>query len=818
MLLTRSLRACAVAAAALVLSAAPAAARDYAGTALNIIPSGQYGSVPVPPGADEQARMYDALTPLFDQVTPEDLTRTFKSARLGDAPGPTRVERVPRRGVRIVRDRYNVPHIRGRTRADVVWAMGWVLQEDRGLLLQQGRYPGRLAALDVPGINAFDLVLRLTPFRPSRQADRIIEREQVRNLRRAGRDGRAILCEIDLFVAGMNARLRAERSDQPPYTRVDVFGFIALAGELFGRGGGDEARRSQFLDGLRDRLGERAAFALFDDLTQTNDADRPNTMTRRFPYNEIPSTRRGNAIIDAGSLRPTAFGRRAGIARASRTPRQASNVLMIHGSRSTNGHPLFVAGPQIGYFYPGLTLEADISWPGHSMRGVYSPAHPGVIFIGRGEDFAYSLTSAGNDGADEFVEILCGGSRTRYRYKGRCRSMRTVDAGTLAGRERIVYRTTVHGPVTGYATVNGRPVAIARKRSSYHRDALWTLPFRDATLGRIRSAEDLFRSANRQPYTFNVAYADDRDIAMFSAGRLPLRHPHVDPRLPTLGTGRYEWRGFLPASRHPHQKNPPSGVLLNWNNRPAPGFGAADDDWQHGALHRNRLLEEQIARRERHDLASVTAAMNAAATQDLRSVGLTPTLSALLRGAPAPSARAARMLELLEGWTATGSSRLDRDEDGTIDAGPAPAIWDELYPRLVDAVLGPVLGPQLAEFKAIVGEDNSTRSGFTNGAINHLDKDLRTLAGTRFASPFRTRFCGGGDVAACREILWRTLDEAGAALAARQGSENPDDWRADANAERLGFAPGVLPTRIRYTNRPSGIQQVVTFTGHRPRR
>jgi acyl-homoserine lactone acylase PvdQ len=229
-------------------------------------------------------------------------------------------------------------------------------------------------------------------------------------------------------------------------------------------------------------------------------------------------------------------GARRGSSRADQAP-HASNFLLVSGRRSTNGHPLFVGGPQIGYFYPGLTLEADISWPGHDMRGIYSPAHPGVIFIGRGEDFAYSLTSAGNDTADEFVETLCGGSDTRYRYKGRCLTMGRVNAGRLRD-EDVVFRTTVHGPVTGYATVDGRRVAIARRRSSAGRDALWMLPFRDATLGRVRSAEDLFRVANRQPYTFNVAYADDKDIAMFSAGRLPIRDRRVDPRLPTKGTGR----------------------------------------------------------------------------------------------------------------------------------------------------------------------------------------------------------------------------------------------------------------------------------------
>ena len=46
---------------------------------------------------------------------------------------------------------------------------------------------------------------------------------------------------------------------------------------------------------------------------------------------------------------------------------------------------------------------------------------------------------------------------------------------------------------------------------------------------------------------------------------------------------------------------------------------------------------------------------------------------------------------------------------------------------------------------------------------------------------------------------------------------DPDALRADATKERIAFRPGLLPTTIRYTNRPSGIQQVISFNGHRPR-
>ena len=116
----------ALVAAVVALAVAPSAlARDYAGFARNVIPSGQYGAVPPPPEADDQAVMYDGLTPLFGSVRNSDLMEFFKPEMFGTrGQGPLRREAVPRAGVRIVRDRWNVPHITGRTRADVMWGAG----------------------------------------------------------------------------------------------------------------------------------------------------------------------------------------------------------------------------------------------------------------------------------------------------------------------------------------------------------------------------------------------------------------------------------------------------------------------------------------------------------------------------------------------------------------------------------------------------------------------------------------------------------------------------------------------------------------------
>jgi hypothetical protein len=153
-----------------------------------------------------------------------------------------------------------------------------------------------------------------------------------------------------------------------------------------------------------------------------------------------------------------------------------------------------------------------------------------------------------------------------------------------------------------------------------------------------------------------------------------------------------------------------------------------------------------------------------------------------------------------------------------MEAGGAPAIMDAFYPKLLDAVMGSALGPQLAELKAVEGSDNAPRTGFTGGGINYVDKDLRTLLGTHFKDPFATHLCGGGDVNACRTAVWAALDAAGADVAAKQGTDDPNAWRSDALPERIKFQPGLLPTTIRYTNRPSGIQQVISFGGHRPGR
>jgi acyl-homoserine lactone acylase PvdQ len=802
--------------ATLALASSASAATDYAATALNILPSGQYGTVPVPAGADTQAKMYDGLTPLFDDVRKLDLTTYFKSEGLGVGPdGPGVTESVPRPGVTIVRDKYNVPHVTGATHDDGVWAAGWLLAEDRGLLLQQARYNARVAAIDAPGLTALNLISNLRNFQPSAQTEaEVAKQSQV--LENAGPEGQAVLHDIDVFISGINDHLAINSPSVAPWTRNDVFALNALKGQFVGQGGGDEARRSQFLGGLIDRLGKHKGMSVFNDLRQFKNPELATSVDGNFPYGSIPRNAKGSVILDAGSFTATPAAPNA--RPVPHQPSVASNTLMITSEYSTTGNPLMVGGPQIGYFYPGLIYEIDMSAGDLQWRGATSAPFPGYMFMGRGEDFATTLTSAGSDIVDQYVEKLCNGSDTMYVYKGECLEMGTFNAGTLDGQP-VSFKTTVHGPVIGYATVNGEKVAISRKRSSYGKDSLDLLYNRRQSNGQVHSAKSFIKAASLTPQTFNSFYIDEDNIAMYGAGRLPIRNEKVDPGLPTWGAGKYEWTGFLPNKGHIQGIDPADGTITNWNQTSALGFAAPDDSWgRNGSVGRidllNRNLDRLATKGGKWNLARVTAAMNAAATQDVRAIDTVPLLRRLLEGSKAPNAQAKQMLDLLVAWRRHGGSRLDSDLDGEID-DPGAAVMDGSWNLVANAFMGPKLAPQLDELNTLFSRFDLPPSGQFSGWYQYFDRDIRSLLGLEIEAPFKNSYCGNGNLKKCQRAVWNALAAAGAELTTAQGTSDPSLWRSDAVRERIRFLPGLLQTTMRYSNRPSGIQQVISFDGHR---
>ena len=791
----RVLGAAVLAGLSLIPAAAGAQRLDYAAVALNVLPPGESGDLLFPPTAKDQLRLYDGLTPRRGSVTQADLRRYFKSERFGVTGKVVRTEH-PRAGVRILRDRWDVPHVYGRTRADVEFGAGYATAEDRYILMELLRGPGRLAALDAPGLDPFALATSGRQFVPTAATDARVG-EQLSLVRSAGAKGRQLYADVEAYVKGINAYYAKRGQGLRPWTTTDVIAVGSLLGANLGVGGGDEIRRSMFLDALMREQGGVQGIDTWRWLAQQQEPDAPVTLPGTFPYDTRDAPAAGNVILDDGSFQPT--GGASPPAFQYPNPIAASNALLVGARRSATHHPLFVAGPQVGYTFPEILLELDLHGGGIDARGASFPGLSFYVLLGRGKDFAWSATSANSDIVDQYVETLCGGDDVHYSYNGECRAMTTFDAGVLKGTatqpdREIVFRETVHGPVAGYATVGGRRVAISTKRSTSGRELLSALAFQDLNTNRVHDPQSFFRAMNQLEFTFNWSYADDKNIALFSSGRLPIRAPDVASGLPTDGTGAHEWSGFEPLAAHARGVNPPSGVILNWNNKPALGFSASDDNWSYGPVQRVQLLQEQVAKRKVHTLASLVGAMNAAATQDLRTVELLPALARVLGSAPSPFD--AQLLQRLESWRTAGASRLDLDGDGKID-DPGAAIMDAAWPDLADAALRPRVGALTDRLKTLIAVDdpaNAQGSSYYGAWYSYVAR--------RLATP-------GLDPAP----LWAALDAAGQTLAAQQGPD-PSRWREDATKERLTF--GFLPLTARWTNRPT-FQEVITFNSHRPR-
>jgi hypothetical protein len=139
---------------------------------------------------------------------------------------------------------------------------------------------------------------------------------------------------------------------------------------------------------------------------------------------------------------------------------------------------------------------------------------------------------------------------------------------------------------------------------------------------------------------------------------------------------------------------------------------------------------------------------------------------------------------------------------------------DAAWPKIADAFMRPQLGPQLDELDSLFSRFNQPPGGQYSGWYQYFDRDIRRLLGLPVAKPLNQRYCGGGDLGQCRRVIWRQFQLAASELSAAQGTSNPAAWRADATRERVFFVPGLLPTTMRYTNRPTGIQQVISFNGH----
>jgi len=905
--LRRALVACLAAAASCVLAApahadvAPYRLNDYGGFR-DVLAPGTNGRATLvelaaflaggarPEHNDDQLGLYEGLLGATPGVTQASVLGLFKDESFGIAPGDTARVYSPRPDLTIARDgSFGVPHVYGATRAAAMFGLGYVAAEDRLFFMDALRHAGRgeLSAFagGASGNRSFDAdTWRGAPYT---EADLQRQYDQLDDL--YGDEGRKLQADGAAYVAGVNAYIAEARLDltkmpseytaigRPlePWKVTDIIATAALVGGIFGDGGGGELTQMELRRAFVNRYGARRGPRLWREWAAYDDADAPTTVRgKRFPYQTPPRRPAPAAIADAGSLRTTnviaaSTGSAAGgpqtaglldgllgtLLPGGSGRRAMSNALVVSGAESASGHPLAVFGPQVGYFTPQILMEEDVHAPGIDARGASFAGVNLYVQLGRGRDYAFSATSAGQDIVDTFALDLCepdGAKPTlrsdHYVYRGACLPIEvlqhtnswkpTLADSTAAGSITLRAERTRLGLVAGRATIKGRPVIYTRLRSTYMHELDSARGFSDFNdPDRMRNARDFQRAASKIGYTFNWLYADDRDIAYFNSGDNPQRAPGTTGQLPMAA--RYAWRGWEPDrymaaytsfAKHPqvinHQR-----YLTSWNNKQAPGFAGADTD-VYSSVYRSQMLDAQIEPRiagaRKLTLAGLVEAMGEAATTDLRAERVLPLALAVI-GTPSDPRLAAAVVELRD-WVASGSHRRDRDGDGRYEHADAIRILDAFWPLWMRAQFEPSLGAALFDKLVAAHElDNAPNnhgdhlgSAYQTGWYGYAAKDLRRVLGRSVRAPYSKRYCGAGSRARCRALLTdalsRALDVSPAKLYADEDCAKAGKPGDQACFDAISFrATGaVTQPMIAWQNRPT-YQQAVEIPGHRPR-
>ncbi|MEV6961598.1 penicillin acylase family protein [Streptomyces sp. NPDC051207] len=882
-------------------SAAAAAVDHCGGQCADILPPGQNGTATLaqillnqafgtrPAHAGDQLGPYARLASGYPALTNDTIATFFNDASFGvpaDQVAST-VRPAGRGDVTIVRDKKTgVPHITGTTRYGTEFGAGYAAAQDRLWLMDLFRHVGRGQLTPFAGGAAANQGLEQQFWRGAPYTEAELQAQIDSAVTSGGESGAQALADVNAYLDGINAYIDA--SDRGRYfpgeyvltghkdsltnagtiehfKATDLVALASVVGSLFGSGGGGEVGNALSLLAAQEKYGVTEGTEVWESFRERNDPEAVLTVhDGSFPYAQKPQDPQGTALPDAGSVaaEPLVHDRTGSAATASATGATAdavrsaassarrgmSNALVVSGEHTASGHPVAVFGPQTGYFAPQLLMLQEIQGPGISARGASFAGLSMYVQLGRGQDYAWSATTSGQDIIDTYAVELCRDDH-HYLYRGTCTPMEkverknawkpTVADGTAAGSYTMRVWRTAYGPVTHRATVDGKKVAYTTLRSSFLHETDSIVGFQMLNdPGYVTGPESFQRAVRHINFTFNWFYVDSRHSAYYNSGDNPVRASGVDPDFPVWARPAYEWRDWDPAGNTaaytPPAEHPASvdqDYYISWNNKQAKDYSAAP--WGEGSVHRGDLLDDRVRALVAGGgvtRASLVRAMADAGLADLRAQQVLPKLLKAVTSAPVTDTEAAAAVGRLRAWLSAGARRTETSAGSKAYAhADAIRILDAWWPLLVKAQFEPGLGSGL--YRALthnlpVDEPPSAGHGATGahagsafqyGWWSYVDKDIRAVLGEEVRGPLAREYCGGGNLGACRDILLSTLKEAAGRTAAQvyPGDElcrAGDQWCADAIDHRaLG---GITHGMIGWQNRPT-YQQVVEFTSHR---
>jgi acyl-homoserine lactone acylase PvdQ len=808
--------------------------------AFSIFPPGQEGNVTAAelasgdfgPHYDDQLDLYADLPDDHD-VTNAELGTYFHSMQFGPE-GAVEATYSPTAGVTVYRDAFGIPHIYADSLDGASFALGYTTAEDRLWQMDVFRHAARGTLAEFVGAGEDDEFLEMD-IQTRREGYTEAEVQATFDTldERFGAIGTQVQDGLQGYTEGVNLYIQEvkttrvderpveyEATGNPPpvhpedWEVADTLFLVVLQLRVFGETAGFELENAAVYQHLVDRLGPDLGPEVFEDLMRRDDPRSPTTIPAsegRFPSQDL-----GPVDPDSVAL-PDDPGAVAARAAAEMALRQrvlgsigfptapTSNALLVAAEESTTGNPLQLGAPQVGYAVPAFFIHVDVHAPGVDFYGPAVPGASALIPLGRGADYAWSLTTGFSDAVDVRAELLCepdGGEPTvdseHYLFEGECRAMDSrqetfvvkpppVDPGPPQVVQRTIHRT-VHGPVFDRGTVGGRPVAFVKERFFWMKE-IDSVPSFLRWNTQVDTIEDFADAARDFTMSFNAFYADAQHIGYFHVGHYPRRPDGMSPLLPTWGTGEWEWSGRFPFIKHPQVVDPDRGWLANWNNKPAEDW-ANFDDFGWGPTQRvlllHRLMGELLEGPGQASLSDVVDVIRIAATQDVRGAALGPRMVAWASTADGSDAFL-QALQKVRTWIGAGAHRRNADRDDDMDRGAALATFDAWYDALVHRVFDDELG---GGFYDLVGgrlpvSDYNPAGGssfffdFSNYLANLFQASAREELALDYCDDSAT-----AETETCRRMVVKSLRQAVQFLQQEQG---PDVSAWSTPAENLVF-------------------------------
>jgi len=250
-----------------------------------------------------------------------------------------------------------------------------------------------------------------------------------------------------------------------------------------------------------------------------------------------------------------------------------SNGFAIAPALTRDGHALLLINPHTSfYFRPEVQV--------HSEQGLnaYGAVTWGQFFVYQGfnDRLGWMHTSGGGDVIDEYLETISEkDGQFHYQYGQELRPLKAVDialpyktADGMGSKTVRVYYSH-HGPIV--RAKDGKWIAVR----------LMNEPLKALTQSYIRtkarSYKDFYKAMElRTNSSNNTVYADaDGNIAYFHGNFIPRRDPQFDWKHPVDGSDpATEWQGLHAVKDTITLFNPKNGWIQNTNNWPYTAAGA----------------------------------------------------------------------------------------------------------------------------------------------------------------------------------------------------------------------------------------------------